>query len=276
LKNGADVNARADKDETPLHKAATGGHFHTLKILLEHGARVNSRDKSGRTALHIACLFPSEQSAKILLEYGSDINIMCDSGKLVLDMITDYIHDLYHFNHFEKMKTNMHIIYHIIKMKAANLYLCQRNEIYHEEMSFIKSYLDLIGYIDFYEDEGDFWDRCEVELANMKRKKIVNSTISFYDIFSKGERSLAAYMRNENVMEVSNTLNYEIEFPLYASMLKRNFRKGMKRNELLESANRSLNGYAKLPYICAEKILRYLSNEDLRNVINVFEPNCVS
>jgi hypothetical protein len=164
-----------------------------------------------RTALHFAFLYLSEQSVKILLEYGSEINIMCKKGRVALDLIfligTDDIleAELISTNiyDFEPMQIkNTMDIFHIIKMKAANLYVCQRNGLYYEKMSFVRRYMDFNGYIDFYYDEGDFRDRCETELASMKRKKIVNSTLSFYDILAKGESSLTAYMRNENVVEV--------------------------------------------------------------------------
>ena len=135
----------------------------------------------------------------------------------------------------------------------------------------------------------------------MKRENIVNSNISFYDILVKGTSSVAAYMRNNNVIEVYKTeqgtssltaymrnknvevyktADYEIQFPIYGSMLKSQFRKGMEWNRIFEAANRCFyslfNGYTELPYECAEKVLGYLSHEDLKNLIDAFEPHCVS
>ena len=87
----------------------------------------------------------------------------------------------------------------------------------------------------------------------MRNEKIANSNISFYDILVKGTSSLAACMRNENVVEVSKTASsYGTQFPSYASILKSQFRKGLERNKLLEPANRCFNslfnGYTELPY----------------------------
>jgi hypothetical protein len=85
-------------------------------------------------------------------------------------------------------------------------------------------------------------------------------------------------MRNENIVELSNTANYEMQFPLYSSILKSHFRIGVERNELLETANRNFNyvlkNLAQLPYDCTEKIFSYLTNEDLKSFIDVSEPHC--
>jgi ankyrin repeat protein len=38
LDGGADANVKDEKGETPLHKAASGGHLEVAKLLLDHGA----------------------------------------------------------------------------------------------------------------------------------------------------------------------------------------------------------------------------------------------
>jgi len=71
----------------------------------------------------------------------------------------------------------------------------------------------------------------------MKKKKIVDSDISFYDILVKGISMVAAHIRDENILNVTKTANYEC--PSYISILKSHFRRDMERNMLLEPANRS-------------------------------------
>ena len=101
----------------------------------------------------------------------------------------------------------------------------------------------------------------------MRNGKIANSNISFYDILVKGISSLAAYMRNENVVEVSKTAKYETQFLSYGSILRNQFRKGLERNEILELAIRCFtilfNGYTKPLY-------------HTKNLIDAFEPDCIS
>ena len=159
-------------------------------------------------------------------------------------------------------------------MKAANLYLGPKN-VGSENLLYCRSHIQFND-----DDEKEFQERCLRELKSMKSKKIVNSGVSFYDILVKGESSLAACMRNENIVELSKTANYEMQFPLYSSILKSHFRMGAERNELLETANRNFNylfkSLTELPYVCSEKILSYLTNEDLKSFIDVFELHCDS
>jgi ankyrin repeat protein len=51
---GADLEAKSDLGQTPLHEAASAGHAEWAALLLARGARVNARDKSYNTPLHYA------------------------------------------------------------------------------------------------------------------------------------------------------------------------------------------------------------------------------
>jgi len=63
-------------------------------------------------------------------------------------------------------------------------------------------------------------------------------------------------------------------------MINCNFRKGERRKELLEQGNKIfhslLNDFQLLPYDCTEKIFSYLSDEDLRILIDDCKPTGVS
>lgn len=52
LRDDADVNARDNDGETPLHLAAGNGHLEIVRKLLARGAHVDARDKHQRTPLH--------------------------------------------------------------------------------------------------------------------------------------------------------------------------------------------------------------------------------
>ena len=148
-------------------------------------------------------------------------------------------------------------------MKVANLYVSEQILL---SVNRLKEKMIRRG--DF--DESDFLDQCMRELERMKNEKVYLCTISYYDILTKGANSLAVSMWNENLVKALKSTNYTIEFPLYASIIKSHFRKGMVRKELLELGHRSFNSLFKnltvLSYDCTEKILSYLSNEDLENL----------
>lgn len=50
LEDGADVNERGPRDSTALMFAAGGGHLDVVKLLVEHGADVTAREAGGWTA----------------------------------------------------------------------------------------------------------------------------------------------------------------------------------------------------------------------------------
>ncbi|XP_065571533.1 putative ankyrin repeat protein RF_0381 [Artemia franciscana] len=270
LKHGARLNSRDKDGKTALHYACHSNyvrdpdiHRYIIKLLLKDGARVNSQDNDGRTALHYACYNGCNEVVEELLEHGSDINIMSKNGCTALAEMDPYLGE----------SIGKLIVCLIAKMKTAYLYVSENNIQWYGEMVLNNFDLDI-------EDERETQDHYLRELAKMRNEKIANSNISLYDILVKGTSSLAACMRNENIVEISKTVRFETQFPSYASILKNQFRKGMERNKLLEPANRCfnslLNGYPELPYECAEKILNYIINEDLQNLIDAFEPDCVS
>ncbi|CAM9932195.1 unnamed protein product, partial [Discosporangium mesarthrocarpum] len=63
IESGADVNARTDREFTPLLQVAFHGHVHLAKRLLGVGARLDAKNKQGYTA---ACLASQEGHVDVL------------------------------------------------------------------------------------------------------------------------------------------------------------------------------------------------------------------
>jgi hypothetical protein len=82
---GADVNYRNKKGETPLMAAAYEGNAAIMKILLEQGSDVNAVDADGNTAMH--WLVKSEWTrgtpdmAQLLIDGGADTGIKNTFGE---------------------------------------------------------------------------------------------------------------------------------------------------------------------------------------------------
>ena len=149
-------------------------------------------------------------------------------------------------------------------MKTANLFVSKKNL-----QSISNSYAI-----------SDFQNRCEEEIASMKIEKVGNANVSFYDILTKGISQLAMYAGNESIVQVLRSDVYKGKFPIYASMINCNFRKGERRKEFLEKGHKIFqsfcNSFHALPHDCTAEIFSYLSDEDLRILIDAYKPVRVS
>lgn len=75
LNAGAHVNARATDGVTPLHDAVIGGHTDAAVALIKAGADVHAKNKYGRTPLHHAAFQCALSIVVALIEAGA-MNIM--------------------------------------------------------------------------------------------------------------------------------------------------------------------------------------------------------
>jgi len=81
IKNGADINACAKGNNTPLMSASSQGNLNAAMFLIKHGADVNVQDRDGKTALHYAVPhrgsshhFTSCEVFSCLVENGANVN----------------------------------------------------------------------------------------------------------------------------------------------------------------------------------------------------------
>jgi hypothetical protein len=89
---------------------------------------------------------------------------------------------------------------------------------------------------------------------------------------TKGISQLAMYAGNESIVRVLRSNDYKVKFPVYASMINSNFRKGERRKEMLEQGYKVFhcfcNNFCALPHVCTAEIFSYLSNKDLGILID--------
>ena len=71
LAHGADINAKDDYNQTPLHEAVTKGRKDVVEVLLANKAQINGRDNAGKTPLAYAVSNNFTDIAKMLREHGA-------------------------------------------------------------------------------------------------------------------------------------------------------------------------------------------------------------
>ena len=82
LSRGADVAqaARNPMKVQPLHAAAAGRSFETVKMLVDAGAPVNGKQEKGWTPLHEAVRQDNTEMTKYLVAHGADPKLQNDEG----------------------------------------------------------------------------------------------------------------------------------------------------------------------------------------------------
>lgn len=237
LRYGADVKIADTYGVTPLHRATTEK---AARLLLEHGADPNSRVLGGGTPLHFAAQNRIGEVVSVLLEYGADINVEDKKGFTVLDAVSRY-------NNIESRKNDSEgfaltldkgfdeieltdenfrsidriIKSHIIKLKAASLFLSEKNL---EAISYsmgesedkIKRRYNPPNYqhsLFKYELE------CREELKVLKGHKL-NEMLTVYDVLRTKK---PFYALDEVVVASLKSIDYS-QYPNYEFLIKNKYK----------------------------------------------------
>ncbi|MEJ2702644.1 MAG: ankyrin repeat domain-containing protein, partial [Sedimentisphaerales bacterium] len=96
IAHGANVNARNRDDWTPLHFLAWRsyeGYLDIARLLIAAGSDTRARDKDEYTPLHYAAVAGSQSMIELLLAHGSDINSRGCRGRTALHEAVDWPRD---------------------------------------------------------------------------------------------------------------------------------------------------------------------------------------
>lgn len=252
LKHGADCSAVDSEGATPLHYSARYGYCEIIESLLNLGVDINCRDHEGATPLyHASCLKMYKFAVMTLLENGADINILLNDGTSSLTVLSVFDEDNYSWEIVEIF------VKFIVKMLSLNQFV-------HD------SYLNLIRRTSKLRALKVL---CEKEIEELKKDEISGTAVSLYDVLTKNLDFLEAYARNENIVNAVNSNDFDENYPLYASFIRRQLNRGTVRKELLEKNNRFFRAlFPQLPDICNENIFLHLNNRDLSILLEARKP----
>jgi ankyrin repeat protein len=89
IEEGANVNAKDKRGETPLHEATKFGRLELAELIIKNGANVNVRNRDGETSLYYSTAYTYlendpenryEKIAKLLVDNGADVRKACKKG----------------------------------------------------------------------------------------------------------------------------------------------------------------------------------------------------
>lgn len=110
----ADVNAKDETNQTPLHSSIFSGDVNITKLLIERYAEINAIDDEGKSPLHLACMLGNLSMVKLLLtKPESNANIQDGKGDTPL--------------HLACASLNDPIIRHLMKEQRANIEIKNRD-----------------------------------------------------------------------------------------------------------------------------------------------------
>lgn len=298
LDYGVNANAVNNNGNTSLHIVAEHADLDILKLLVNHGANVNAQNNNGDTIFHVASRnmkFNDSEGAKVikfLIDSGADVNVPNQDGNTPLHIYST-THPIVvmllsagaNVNAVNNSgKTPLNLIVHPTHNSIVDHML---NELTNARQALV-SYVAMMEYCNKDTDSAGFQQNkkniisnpraaqhkqeCQKELEelskiNVNGKNILNVLL---------DNNATRFANHPTVVSVLESC--EEKFPIYAPFLKSSIEAGINRQQLLQSALKSIddacenkgntpqNYWNVIPQELKENILKHLNTTDLSNI----------
>ncbi len=80
LDKGANINAKNEAGQTPLHSVAYKGDPERIRFMVEEGANIEARDFKGGTPLHWSVINGRVKNVRMLIALGANVNATDNKG----------------------------------------------------------------------------------------------------------------------------------------------------------------------------------------------------
>ncbi|KAJ8673852.1 hypothetical protein QAD02_005114 [Eretmocerus hayati] len=256
IDNGADVMALDAYQNTPLH-CMIDHRFNkaAAQLLVDRGADVNAQNFLGETPLHNAC----ERSGNLkkinfLIGNGADINVENTRAETPLTHECKMLIDGEDANG----KIILTLLKHVKKLMIIGMHVSTRN---------LKMYSRILKRHTFSTfQEFEIKKKCLEEIQLMKSRS-VNKCTTVYDIVFSTPNHMTRLIPNSSLRKLIHSDDLSVSFPMYGYLIKLQVRRGLRRKPLLEKCEKIFNWMANLSVELTEKILDYLEDFELRNII---------
>ncbi|XP_031777905.1 serine/threonine-protein phosphatase 6 regulatory ankyrin repeat subunit C [Nasonia vitripennis] len=275
LDNASDI-ASIDPDTgfNAIHNIVSSHSFNTdyfilgrvIEQLMDKGCDLDQPDAKGRTPLHVAMRWKeSYMTVQVLLDLGADINVVDKAGNTPLIYCKS-------FN-----KTHGLVLSHLSKLDDFGLFVNAVNKNHRSELSKMHENTEELRHQELINSRVE---NCyDKELENI-REVIIFEGFSLADLLK--ETAVTAYpsLARSKREAIANSVGFDklLRWPILMSLLNLQHRRALARIPLFESAKASLQLCARralsdfrLPDLCSDMIVRFLTNEDLLSLSNIIE-----
>jgi len=232
IKHGADINNNENKEhETPLHDAASNGHLHAVKLLVNSGASLQIKSAVGETVLEsLQVLIRGEEASTMEPPSG-----FLDKRKQVEAFISPLI---------KKQKSKK------IKIKTSKENLCKEiiskvntSENNHKSEAFILSQMEAEDFL--FIDENEEVASKNKEKTNVEPRLEQNDVITIIDSPSKNEKTNKVEPRSEQKVSIDDSQSFSNDTPFQyeidACIEKLVDESSIKRKTILKGGSLKLN-----------------------------------
>ena len=264
------MHKRCYLEQSSLHVAAKYRKIDIADFLISNGVSVDgSYNLTSPICSIIQCNEEYYQDMiEFLLDNGANFVASddCDVNVLVWALYCqnpDAVESLLNFKpNLEFLKYHFHIYQHMflhqkIEVSLVIAFIALRGlDILHFTDKMVHKDVEYIEWV------KDYFADCKLEIERMKNRKICDTGyVSYLDFLTKPLFQVVAFSRNELLMNVLESLEYENEFPLYAFIFNKHIKRVNQLRSYIDLVEDFLYEYSEinLPTVLVHEILGHLS-----------------
>lgn len=264
LEKGCNVEDEDAYGRTALHRAVKYGRMENIIFLCKNGANINSKDNAGITPLHTLIYSYKDLDScikrNLITEDLSDTLLSKRNVEIIADLLISLGADVNALTEDANTILETAVLSKPVGAEQFVLKLLAKLEFFGQLIS--KTLRNKIRTNKKYKM---FHKKCLAELSVIKDYVFYGSA-KLLPIILGHQKTIADYVKNVNLIEAFNAIQFSEVFPIYGELIKRRFSLGESRHLLREDSAQFLGTI--LPKdmkieLIIQKIISHLSDKDL-------------